>query len=231
MKPNPEEVGETPPPKTETPKVSEMLSETLPDPENTSLPSLPGTNRTKEEKTLEEAPIPTKQEPEPPQEQDLTPQKKEKKSKGFSIPILPIAIGTVLLILVALLLLPKTEQNIEQKAPEQIENNEASLKTEIQNLQIRQQQLENQLITMTNKVETAENNIKTFQLALTTIQTSLSDVQKKSSENRNYISTIYRQALNLELRIEAVGGGYQGSSQKEPDERVVNPYIGSGELP
>lgn len=149
------------------------------------------------------------------------------KSSGFN-KIYYVA-GAVLGLLFILLLL-KPSKGTHQETPTPAAEDSVVLR-ELQGLKIKDQELSGKITILEGKIKLAEDKANAYEVGISTLKTSLEENQKKATENRNYISTIYRQVLDLELKVDAVGGGYKDLPGKEPAGRVVNPFIGSSELP
>lgn len=191
--------------------VSEMLTSALPEP--------PGTQKRDQ--------IPEISHPIPMEHHQVEKSPQKSPSKGSKL--LPV-IGGILGMLLIILLLLKPSSPTKQETPSDTVN-QLELQKELQTLKLKDQDINTQLATLTTRVKAAEEKVEAYQTALDALKQSTEEVQKRSSENRNYISTIYRQFLDLELKINAIGGGYRDNSNKEPESRVVNPYIGTSELP
>lgn len=183
---------------------------------NPNLPSPPGKQKKQQEQ------------PTPP----VTPPEKEEKADApnkTGMQKIYVVAGILLGLLFGLLLIKPNQTNkIEQPKPAAEEN---IIFKEIQGLKITDQELRGKITLLEGKIKLAEEKANAYEVGISTLKSGLEENQKKSTENRNYISTIYRQILDLELKVNAVGGGFKALPNKEPTGRVVNPYIGSSELP
>jgi hypothetical protein len=189
--------------------------------ERTDLPAPPGTvkkapSRAKKE-PKETPPMPT------PEKAPEKPTGKKEKIPGW---IVPAAAGLVLVLLVALAL-PSTKKNGQSPgvtAPEGTVSAEA-FQTEIQKLLIKNTSLESRMNLLEGEAQSYEKQVKAYKENLQAVSTELETLKKQSAENRGYISTIYRQVLDVELKLESLGGGFGQKTPKAEEERVVNPYI------
>lgn len=197
----------------EKPPVSKIIEEAE-EPAPSELPARPGT---------------IKQEPvEKPQLEQIPKEEKPKEKGKAKISPLIIAIGALGFLLVIILLKPAPSGN---QQPEVVVAPDARLLEEIQNIKIRHSQLQNQVSTIQKQRDEASQLVEALRVQNETLQSRLNTAEQASKDNRNYISTIYRQLLDLQLKMEAIGGGYGDVPQRQPEGRVVNPYIGEGNLP
>lgn len=205
-------------PSEEKPPVSKILEET--DVPSQGLPEPPGTKRKAAEKK-QAASIQILSESISNSDEKTTPTKQK-------ISPLTIAIAALAFLLIVIMLKPNPGAGEQQNVAVEPDTH---LLEEIQNIQIKQSQLEVQVTAIQKQRDEAKQLVETLQIQNEKLQTRLTAAEQASKDNRNYISTIYRQLLDLQLKIEAVGGGYGNIPQKEPEERVINPYIGEGNLP
>ena len=153
--------------------------------------------------------------------------------------LVPIIIGiSVATVILLLLIKPAatTEQNPQENTGIELtssntEYQEEKIISDLQSLKISFQDLKTRYVSVQTRMDTIEAENEAYKLAVGTLRTSLEAVQTKSNQNQNYISTIYRQVLDLELKVGNIGGGYQNNVPRKPEERVVNPYIGNDQLP
>lgn len=137
------------------------------------------------------------------------------------------AVGVIVAICAGVLLVQVLIPAREGKAPEEIVRapQEEAVSTEI--LQIK---------SLIKRMEATEGNIRKIYDNQVEINRTIGELlasdetsKKTSKESRAYIAMMYQKLLDLELRMENVGGGFNVRQKQQED--AINPLMGTDALP